>query len=49
MLRELTTLFGPSTANWLLVAASGLVFLAAAAVLPGLLRRLRGKDGPPLL
>jgi len=49
MLAQLHDVLGPSLANWLLVIVSGLIFLGAAAILPNLLRRLRGKDGPPLL
>jgi hypothetical protein len=49
MLTPLYDTLGPSTANWVVVIVSGLVFLGLAVLLPGLLRHLRGKDGPPLL
>jgi hypothetical protein len=48
MLAELHTFVGPSTANWLLVIVSGVVFFAGAALLPDLVRRCRGKNAPPL-
>lgn len=48
MLAYLDTLIGTSAANWLIVAAAGLVFLVVSALLPNLLRRWRGKDGHPL-
>jgi hypothetical protein len=49
MLAHLSDLLGPSAANWLLVIVSGLIFLAAAAFLPTLVNRCRGRSGPPLL
>jgi hypothetical protein len=49
MLSHLANLIGPSATNWLIVVVSGVLFLAAAAVLPALTRRLTGKDGHPLL
>jgi hypothetical protein len=48
MIAALQNVFGPSAANWLMVAAAGLVFLAAASLLPSLLRRCRGRNGPLL-
>ena len=49
MLTPLYDLLGPSGANWLLVIVSGLVFVGLAIVVPNLVDRCRGKDGPPLL
>ena len=49
MLSPLRDLIGPSATNWLIVAGAGLVFLAAATLLPALMRRLFGKGREPLL
>ncbi|HEV2629122.1 MAG TPA: hypothetical protein VGV41_10800 [Pseudolabrys sp.] len=49
MLSPLRDLIGPSATNWLIVAGAGLVFLAAATLLPALIRRLFGKGREPLL
>jgi len=49
MLSLLDHLIGASATNWLIIGVAALVFLAAAALLPALMRRLGGKDGNPLL
>jgi hypothetical protein len=49
MLSPLRDLIGPSATNWLIVAGAGLVFFAAGAWLPELIRRLFGKGRAPLL
>jgi hypothetical protein len=49
MFSYLDTLIGPSAINWFIIAGAALAFLAAAALLPALLRRLSGRDGKPLL
>ena len=43
MMTALQQALGPSTCNWLLIAAAGAVFLGLAALLPILLRRWRGQ------
>jgi len=49
MLTPLYELLGPNGANWVVVIVSGLIFVALAAILPGIVNRWRDKDGPPLL
>jgi len=49
MLSHLDALIGPSATNWLIIAGAGVVFLAAATLLPALTRRLFGKSREPLL
>jgi hypothetical protein len=49
MLSPLRHLIGASATNWLIVAGAGLVFLAAAALLPELIHRLFRKGRAPLL
>jgi hypothetical protein len=49
MLTPLYELLGPNGANWVVVIVSGLIFVALAAILPGIANRWRDKDGPPLL
>lgn len=49
MLSHLDNVIGLSATNWLIIAAAGVAFLAAAAVLPALMRRLSGRNGKPLL
>ena len=47
MFPHFETALGVSTCNWLLVIASGLVIVAAATLLPLLLRRWRGRSDAP--
>ena len=47
MFPHVETELGVSTCNWLLVIASGVVIVAAATLLPLLLRRWRGGSGHP--
>ena len=49
MLSHLDTLIGPSAANWLIVAGVAVVLFAAAALGPGLMRRLFKRGRNPLL
>jgi hypothetical protein len=49
MLSQLDSLIGSSATNWLIIAGAGLAFLAVAALLPALIRRLTGRDRNPLL
>ena len=49
MITALQHAIGLSTCNWLLIAGAGVLFFAAATLLPALLHRWRRKDGHPLL